>query len=82
MHLSTTMNPKAWFSSLVTKNVVIAEPGEYITRGGEKVAIIKASSNHDFGCRGKYATGQRDNWHKSGHVFFSKESVNDIVSKI
>jgi hypothetical protein len=69
----------AAFASLVTLPVVIVAPGRFVTRGGQVVDVAFASEKHDFGCRGSYSTGQAEGWHKSGRLYFSQESANDIV---
>lgn len=70
----------AYFAPLVTKPVLIAAPGQYVTRCGEAVTIVKASSKHDFGCVGSYENGTPERWHKSGRIFAGIETENDIVS--
>lgn len=71
----------AHFAHLIALPVVIDAPGFYVTRGGEIVEIYQASPKHDFRCRGKYAQGFVDGWHKSGRLYFSLHSTNDIVRK-
>jgi hypothetical protein len=72
---------KAYWAPFVTLPVIITEPGEYITRGGEKVIVESVSTKHDFDCLGTYSTGQSEGWHKSGRLFAGRTSQNDIVSK-
>lgn len=69
------------FAGFVALPVVIDSPGRYLTRSGEAIEIKHASLRHDFGCRGRYTTGQTDKWHKSGRLYFSILSDNDIVAK-
>jgi len=69
----------AYFASLVSKPSVIVEPGNYITRSGEVVTINVASTRHDLGCKGSYANGTSESWHKSGRIFATSETANDIV---
>jgi hypothetical protein len=73
---------KAYYASLVCLPIVITEPGEYLTRGGETVTITKTSARNDHGCAGKYETGTPENWHRSGRIYFGMESQNDIVSRV
>ncbi len=73
----------AYFAAFVNLPVVISEPGEYLTRGGERVTIEQASTRHSFGCVGGYADcGTQDRWHKSGRLYAGTESRNDIVSRV
>jgi len=74
------MKTSSWFASLVPLPVLIAAPGEYITRSGEKVTVSFASLKHDFGCRGRYENGVSESWHKSGRILFTTETNNDIIS--
>lgn len=72
----------AAYAGLVTKPVVITEPGDYLTRCGERVTITRASDRHDHGCHGRYLpNGPDDRWHKSGRLYFGMTSDNDIISK-
>lgn len=75
----------AAYAGLVTLPVVITEPGDYITRSGERVTITRVSGvsdRHDHGCWGRYLPdGPDDSWHKSGRLYFSMTSGNDIISK-
>lgn len=69
----------ASFCAFITLPNVIEQPGQYITRGGEVVTVDAASSRHDFKCKGRYANGVHDCWHKSGRLYFGALSKNDIV---
>ena len=69
----------AYFASMVTLPIIIAGPGQYVTRGGEPVTIERASTTHGFNCYGVYANGVRDSWHRSGRLYAGTESRNDIV---
>lgn len=71
----------AYFAPLVGLPAVITEPGAYLTRCGEPVQIKATSRRHDFGCAGLYPEGQAEHWHKSGRLFASRESLNDIVRR-
>lgn len=71
---------RAYFAPLVTLPAVITGPGEYLTRAGERVKVVVASRRHEFGCEGQYSTGQDEAWHKTGRLFASRETRNDIVS--
>lgn len=75
------MANKACFASLVLEPTRIDGPGQYLTRCGEQVVVAHASSRHDFGCSGTYSDGTLEHWHKSGRIFFSQESPNDIIDK-
>lgn len=72
---------RAYFAPLVTKPVIITGPGQYKTRNGDIVTIHKVSRAHDFGCGGHYSDDTYDSWHKSGRIFATSESQNDIVSR-
>jgi hypothetical protein len=74
------MKNQANFAGLVPLNTVITSPGQYLTRGGETVTINKATTDHKFGCHGAYASGALDCWHRSGRLYFTLESPNDIIS--
>lgn len=67
------------FVPLVSLPNVITGAGSYITGGGELATVEEASKKQDFGCRGAYATGQAEGWHRSGRLFASRETNNDIV---
>lgn len=72
----------AYFVPLITLPVTIDEPGEYLTRGGDRVTIDRASTRHDYGCVGSYVKcGTADKWHKSGRILATSETPNDLVSK-
>lgn len=72
----------AYFAPFVLLEVIIAAPGEYLTRRGERVTIEQASTRQDFGCIGRYADcGTLDRWHKSGRLFAGQLSANDIVMR-
>ena len=69
----------AYFAELAPLPVVITRPGEYVTRRGERVSVERSSEHQDFGCTGHYASGQTDDWHRSGRLFAGCKSDNDIV---
>lgn len=69
----------AYFAPLVCLPTVIVEPGDYITRCGEIVSVSVVSSRHDFGCKGNYTNEVRESWHRTGRLFASRETANDIV---
>jgi len=74
----------AYFAPLVLPPVVITEPGQYLTRSGERVTVESTSQKHDFGNRGYYGSADNriaESWHRSGRVSASRESNNDIVSR-
>lgn len=75
------MNARGWFSSLVVLPVVVDAPGEYLTRGGERVRVTEVSTKPAFACRGEYPNGTRDAWHRSGRLYFGTLSLNDLVAK-
>ena len=68
-----------FLAPLVSLPVVITGTGKYLTRSGEVVEVKVASSNQDLGCKGAYSTGQAEGWHRSGRLYSSKQSMNDIV---
>jgi len=70
----------AYFAPLVLEPVVIDSPGKYRTRCGETVEITASSRRHDLGCKGCYANGVRESWHKSGRIFATQLTANDIVA--
>ncbi len=75
---------KGYFAPLVLLPVIITKPGFYQTRGGEKVRITKVSERHDFHCFGYYTNSCADTdcWHKSGRIFATSETANDIVKEL
>lgn len=71
-----------YFIPLFTLPVIINELGEYLTRGGDRVKIDRASTRHEFGCVGSYvACGTAEKWHMSGRILATSETKNDIVRK-
>lgn len=71
----------AYFVPLICLPAVIDGPGKYVTRCGEVVEIVKSSNRHDYGCTGTYSNNVAERWHKSGRIFATKETANDVVSK-
>lgn len=72
----------AYCYPFIFQEVIIDGPGEYLTRGGERVTIDHASTHHNFGCIGRYADcGTQDHWSKSGRLFAGTLSQNDIVAR-
>lgn len=71
----------AYLYPLILLPVIIDAPGKYKTRCGETVEVTKTSNKHDFGCHGTYEGNIAERWHKSGRIFASQESNNDIVEK-
>lgn len=71
----------SYFVPLVVLPTVIDGPGSYFTRRGEVVDIACASRWHDFGCVGTYSCGTTERWHKSGRLFASKTTLNDVVAR-
>lgn len=79
-----------------TKPIVITEPGEYVTRSGKKVNIIRVDDHSDdlsvtrFNCKGDIYTprpGRSDKreygiWHQSGSFRAIGTHMNDIVGKL
>ncbi len=59
-----------------TLPVIITEPGIYLTRCGERVAVTYVAGHRAYG---NYACGIKESWHKSGRLFPSTASTNDIV---
>jgi hypothetical protein len=71
-----------YFIPLFTLPDIIDAPGEYLTRGGDRVMIDRASTRHDYGCVGSYvACGTAEKWHKSGRILATSETRNDVVGK-
>ena len=71
------------FCSLIPLPTVITVPGEYRARCGDLVAITRVSTRPDFGCLGMYLDdGIVDSWHCSGRLYFGRESMFDIVSRV
>jgi hypothetical protein len=71
-----------YFAPLVLLQEVITQPGNYVTRCGETVKVETASRKHQFACHGSYPNGISESWHRSGRILASRETDNDIVSKI
>lgn len=70
----------AYFAPLVLLPTVIDGAGKYVTRCGESAEIAQSSHKHDFGCIGTYSNGTTERWHKSGRLFASRETANDVVA--
>ena len=68
-----------YFIPLFSKQTIVSNPGEYLTRSGEVVTISNVSTKHDFGCVGFYPNGICERWHKSGRIHAGIECGNDIV---
>jgi len=70
----------------VTLPVIIDGPGKYRTRCGETVVITHIQQGGGCDRCGFYDTGEetpiRDRWHKSGRVYPSTDSNNDILEKL
>jgi predicted nucleic acid-binding protein len=71
-----------YFIPLFTLPNIIDAPGEYLTRGGDRVMIDRASTRHDYGCVGSYVgCGTAEKWHKSGRILATSQTRNDVVCK-
>lgn len=71
-----------YFIPLFILPEIVDGPGEYLTRCGDRVTIDRASTRHDFGCVGSYALcGTAERWHKTGRIFATSETRNDIVQR-
>lgn len=70
----------AYFWPLVLLPTVIDRPGAYLTRSGETVQVATVSHGQNFRCRGEYACGISEGWHRSGRIFAGVISQNDIVA--
>lgn len=70
----------AYFAPLVLLPTVIKAPGQYLTRAGDLVTIDRTSQRHDFGCVGRYADGIGEQWHRSGRIYASTATANDIIA--
>lgn len=75
------MTDQAYFAPFVVLPTVIGGPGKYVTRSGENIEIAKSSNRHDFGCVGSYSNKTTERWHKSGRLFASRETANDVVAR-
>jgi hypothetical protein len=75
--------------------VVITQPGDYITRSGDRATVHEVSSHTDLTCtsfgakgskwrmyRGKYRPGGYTIWHRSGRCYPLRESGSDIVGAL
>lgn len=69
------------YTPLVCLPVVIDAPGKYRTRAGEIVTIDSTGFQGRYNSSGRYASGQFDRWHRSGRLFRSMLSGNDIIAK-
>lgn len=77
------MRPVQMFTSLVPLPVIIDSPGWYETRRGERVHMRSSTNSPtSMGCIGRYEGGPCDGWHRSGRLYCTAESQNDIVRKI
>ena len=74
------MTMSSYFTPLVTLPAIITAPGSYRTRCGDVVRVDSVSTRHDFGCKGSYAGGPAESWHKSGRLLATSETRNDIVA--
>jgi hypothetical protein len=74
----------AYFAPLVLLPEIITEPGQYQTRCGEVVTVVSISQKyrHDFENRGSYPNGVAERWHKSGRIFATSTTDNDIVARL
>jgi hypothetical protein len=70
----------AYFWPLCLLPAVIAAPGQYRTRSGERVTVAQVSARHDFGCKGTYGNGVVERWHKSGRILATSETANDVIA--
>lgn len=75
------MNLKVWSTAFILLPTIITAPGEYLTRGGDKVTVYTTAANtaSTFKCYGHYPDGRVETWHKSGRIYFGQECANDIV---
>lgn len=73
--------PRPYFSAALP--IIITEPGKYITRSGEVVEVLEISTSRRsmYSAHGVYSDGVREAWHKSGRIFPTIDTVNDIVKK-
>ena len=69
----------SYYANFVLLPTVITKTGKYQTRNGETVLIRSVSDRHNHSCIGTYSNGVEDGWHKSGRIYYSLESSNDIV---
>jgi len=72
-----------YFIPLFSLPTIIEEPVDYITRCGERVTIERTSARNDFNCVGHYSEcGTAEQWHKTGRIMASSETLNDIVKRL
>lgn len=72
-----------YFIPLFSLPAIVNEPGEYLTRGGERVMVERVSARHDFNCVGQYASSSiAERWHKTGRIMATSETANDIVKRL
>ncbi len=72
----------AYYVPIILLEVVINGPGEYLTRGGDRVRVDRASTRNDFECVGYYVScGTTESWHRSGRTHATSETRNDIVTR-
>lgn len=82
------MKYPGYFAPLVVLPRIVTEPGPYVTRQGEEVAVESIREAIDgsrlwwgFGCRGEYSNGIAESWHTSGRIRATSETANDIVRR-
>lgn len=72
-----------YFIPLFSLPTIIEGPGDYLTRGGERVTIERTSARHDLNCVGHYTEcGTAERWHKTGRIMATSETRNDIVKRL
>ena len=81
--MDTNMNPAAWSTAFILLPTIITEPGDYITRKGERVTVYTTAAQtvRPFNCYGNYSDGTQEAWHRTGRLYFGQECDNDIVHK-
>lgn len=72
--------PSPYFSPSLPE--IVTCNGFYVTRQGEVVEILQKSEAVPQFFAGRYSSGVYDMWHKSGRMFPSTDSDNDIISSL
>ena len=66
--------------SLITLPTIITAVGEYVTRNGE-IVTVESIDNHSFSCSGRYSNDIDESWDKTGRLYPTTLSDNDIIEK-
>lgn len=73
-------------ANFVVLPTIIKQPGQYRTRSGEIVTIVKVAQRHPdsavspcYAAKGNYPCGIKEHWDVSGRIYPSMKSGNDIL---